>query len=511
MSRTVSVSVHVALTTCALFGLLNKAAARPPGGGFRMTTPMMSMQSPMGMMPATHMSMSTMMPMTAMQHSVMMPAMAASRPIATPMTTLAVPTRLGTTTTLGATTTNLGAATTSLQGASTANLHGVSTASLQGANTTSLGSTTITTSGATTAPTTTTSVSGVPTTTTTSTLGISGITGLNGLTAFGSLYAGSLGLGGLGSSLGAGGYGGGGGSGGGGYGGGGGGYGGGNGYGAGSGQNAVVTYIPASADVANNDAGNENRKAESSEPRARQVDRSPPNILGAGREGRSTWEIELAHSLDHPPLVEIHSGRALNTLLKDLTGASPAALLSIPAKTLSLDLLGHINLRPIDIGEGNPALLKLADRLSWPPALLGNEYATGRHKLSSLLGQGIQQARSGLVDPHAVIDLQSALDAMRTRLSAHAMNVSAGDYVQAVRFLYDLSDAARALDYPQVDRLADPHLFSQAMTVNELAAYMGAKRLAFAPAVPGDEAAYDRIYEALVDCHTGAHQVALNH
>jgi len=210
--------------------------------------------------------------------------------------------------------------------------------------------------------------------------------------------------------------------------------------------------------------------------------------------------------------VEIYSGRALDTVVKDLTSAGPTTLLRRPSRTLSPDLLAHINLRPANSDGGNPALLKLADRLSWPPALLGNEYATGRHTLSSLLGRGIQQARSGRLDPHAVNDLQSALNAMRTRLSAHAIDVSAGDYVQAVRFLYDLSGAIAALDYPEVDRLTDPHLFSQAMTVSELVTYLAGKRLAFAPATPGDEAAYDRLYEALVDCHAaGARQLALNH
>jgi hypothetical protein len=342
-------------------------------------------------------------------------------------------------------------------------------------------------------------------------IGISGITGLNGLTAFGALYGGfgspsSLGYGGLGSSQGAGGYGSGGGLGGGGYGGGG----GGNSYGAYP-QNPMATYVPAAADEINNDGGDDRQRLESPDPRAGQIDRSPHDTLGAGRQGRSTWEIELAHSLDHPPLVEIHSGRALNTLLKELTSASPAALQKRPSRTLPSDVLGHINLRPMDVEGGNPALLKHADQLSWPLALLGDEYRSTRHTIALLLAQGTLQARSKSLDQRQLNDLQAALDNMRARLSAHKDDVNAGAYAQAVRFLCDLSDAATALDYPQAARLSDPHLFSQAMTVSELAAYMGAKRLTFAPAVPGDEAAYDRLYQAMVDCHAAsAPQVALN-
>jgi hypothetical protein len=215
--------------------------------------------------------------------------------------------------------------------------------------------------------------------------------------------------------------------------------------------------------------------------------------------------------VDHPPLVEIYSGRALNTLLKDLSGAGPTALLSRTSRTLALDVLAHINLRPADVDGGNPALLKHADHLPWPIALLGDEYRLSRQTISSLLAQGIRQARIGRIDPQALNDLQAALDAMRKQLSTRATDANAKDYVQAVRFLYELSDAASALEYPDADRLTDPTLFSKAMTVSELAAYMAGKRLTFAAAVPGDEAAYDRLYQALVDLHAaGNGQVALN-
>src|SRR5262249_36291178 len=145
--------------------------------------------------------------------------------------------------------------------------------------------------------------------------------------------------------------------GGGGYGGGGGGHGG-NGYGAGYryGQEAGATYVPAPADLLSNEGSEEKLKAESRAQSARPVGGSPRNIIGAGRTGRTTWEIELAHSLDQPPLVEIHSGRALNTILKELTSAGPNALLSRPSMTLRPDVLGHINLRPVDVDLGNPAI-----------------------------------------------------------------------------------------------------------------------------------------------------------
>src|SRR5205814_2116194 len=108
-------------------------------------------------------------------------------------------------------------------------------------------------------------------------------------------------LGGLGSSLGGGGNGGGGGSGSGGYGG-----GSGNGYGAGSsyGQNAVTTYVPATADL----IAPVIPSGDASDSPALGSRLSALRFSSAGREGRSTWELELAHSLDHPPLVEIHSG-----------------------------------------------------------------------------------------------------------------------------------------------------------------------------------------------------------
>jgi len=419
------------------------------------TMPMMNMQRSMGMN-------TTMMPMMTTQHSMGMNSMGMNTIM--PTTTMMTPAALRTVSALPSSMT----------------------------------------STAMTNPTANRSISGLPTAMTSMT-GMTPMTGMSGLTGFAA--TGGFGvpssIGGLGSALGGGGNGGGGGSG-------GGGYGGGNSYG--SGQNAGATYLPATSDLLTNEGNNEKPTAESPESRAGQFDRSPRYIFGAGREGRSVWELELAHSLDHPPLVEIYSGRALNTLLKELIGANPTALLSRSSKTLTSDVLGHINLRPADVDGGNPALLKNADHLSWPLVLLGDEYRAARHTVSSLFAQDFQQARTRSVGTRQLTDLQAALDAMREQLSGHAIDVNASDYVQAVRFLYDLSDAAAALDYPEVGPLTDPHLFSQAMTVSELAVYMGAKRLAFAPATPADEAAYDRLYQAMVDDHAaGSRQLALNH
>jgi hypothetical protein len=474
MFRTFCTPARIVLATCALFGLLDKASARPPGGGQRMMMPMMNMQHPMAMgstMPMMTMQrsmpMNTTMPMMNMQRSTPMNTMMPTMNTMMPTTTMMTPAMLRAASSLPST----------------------------------MMSQAMTTAG--TTPTAITSINGLPTT-------MPSTTGISGLSGFGTLNGSfGLGQGGLGSSQG-GGFGNGGGSGGGGPGGGGYGGGGGNGYGGGYDQNAMTTYVPATADLINNDASAEKRRAESQEPRSAQFDRSPRYMLGAGREGRSVWEIELAHSLDHPPLVEVHSGRALNTLLKELTGANPTALLSRTSKTLTSNVLGHINLRPADVDGGNPALLKHADHLSWPLALLGDEYRTARHTVSSLLGQDFRQARARSVGTRQLTDLKAAIDAMRERLSSHAIDVNASDYVQAVRFLYDLSDAAAALDYPEVGQLTNPDLFSQPMTVSELAAYMGAKRLAFAPATPADEAAYDFLYRALLDCHAGNRQVAIN-
>jgi hypothetical protein len=209
--------------------------------------------------------------------------------------------------------------------------------------------------------------------------------------------------------------------------------------------------------------------------------------------------------------MEVHTGRALNVLLKDLTSTDATALLSRQSKTLPSDVLRHINLRPADVDGGNPALLKQADHLPWPPALVSDEYRAARHTVGSLLDRGIRQGRSGPVDLQAFTDLQTAVEAMRKQLSLHATDLHPKDYVKAVRFLYDLSDAGAALDYPELAHLIDPSFLSQAMTVTELAAFMAGKRLAFAPAMPGDEAAYDRLYQAMVDCHAfGSRQVALN-
>jgi hypothetical protein len=149
--------------------------------------------------------------------------------------------------------------------------------------------------------------------------------------------------------------------------------------------------------------------------------------------------------------------------------------------------------------------------LSWPALLRSEDFAEDRARIEAVLGPATEKAAHGRVDagtPEAISKYAKELE-MRLVLMAKIMGEtsgwSAGDYIEAKRFLHRLDDALKFLRQPQVERYGIDVYAARGKSVAELVRYMGENGLRFAPAVTGNEAAYLALQRALAAYDLQAH------
>jgi hypothetical protein len=218
---------------------------------------------------------------------------------------------------------------------------------------------------------------------------------------------------------------------------------------------------------------------------------------------------QLSRSRNNPPVTEIWSGKALNDLLNDLRQLAASNHLAI-RPTLPLPLheagLKHIN---VTKGGGSIALLKNDGRFDWPVALTGPESEAEQEQLALRSRAAVRQAEfNGRVDPDLLRQIAGHVDGLDKRLRLRAKELSASEYIEAKAFLQHFDEALRALRQPDVGNHFTGKYVLNAETVPELVQQMGDKGLHFAPALPGDEAAYRALHQALATYDRDAHPAA---
>jgi hypothetical protein len=102
-----------------------------------------------------------------------------------------------------------------------------------------------------------------------------------------------------------------------------------------------------------------------------------------------------------------------------------------------------------------------------------------------------------------VKDMQNDLDGLNQRLNDSVSDLSPSQFIEARRYLNQVSDAIAALSDPKVGAYFNPSWVSKAKNVAELVSFMSRSGLRFAPATPGDEPAYNALYRALADFDAG--------
>ena len=220
----------------------------------------------------------------------------------------------------------------------------------------------------------------------------------------------------------------------------------------------------------------------------------------------------LARARNSPPSVEIWSGTALNTLLQDLRKNVGNESITNPAFSMPLDeeMLKHINVTS-GRGDGNVGLLKNGGKLSWPDALSGPQYKNDRDQIGSGIADALKQAEfNGKVDGGTVNQLRRDVDTLGRQLKSNIGDVGVNDYIEAKTFLSNLDSSIVILKQPDAGSYFSGKYDLKAKNVNELVKNMTDKGLTFAGAVPGDESAYNALYQAMANYDNALHATASN-
>jgi hypothetical protein len=220
------------------------------------------------------------------------------------------------------------------------------------------------------------------------------------------------------------------------------------------------------------------------------------NIPSLEQIRQESIRLQLSRSRYDPPVGEIMSGQALNSLLASLT----RQINNVPAIELDQELLKNINVVPPIPGGGNFGLLRDREPLVWPLALQGlppaDQSTEARTQVDTLVAEAIKQAGDGRqVDAAVLRGIQANADKLEGMLRAQISNIPFTQYMDAKRFLSDLSDAQKILQMRNASNFVNGTYSARGRTVADLVRNM--QGLQFAPASPGDERAYLALQQAM--------------
>jgi len=194
---------------------------------------------------------------------------------------------------------------------------------------------------------------------------------------------------------------------------------------------------------------------------------------------------------------EILSGQALNVLRDSII--KTGSLNRGPKIELDEDQLRHINLTS-GAGNGNIGMIKNDAKFRWPEALMTAPFAEERGRLHSKLRDAVAELKDNRqpVASTTLKDIEGDFKTISEKLNESADAMAPSQYIEARRFLNQLQLAIRALKDPNVVNYFNNTWIARGRTVSDLISTMNKREgLLFAPASPGDEAAYRSLYYAL--------------
>jgi hypothetical protein len=221
--------------------------------------------------------------------------------------------------------------------------------------------------------------------------------------------------------------------------------------------------------------------------------------------------LHLRRAQNTAAITEIWSAKSLNELLKD-SGKLHGQKVYGPEMDLDPEVLKQINLQG-GSGSGNIGILRNEGRLSWPIGLRDLKKGAEKAKeirsiLDSKALAAVQQAGNGKVNVGVIRDLQTNVAELQKILARNVKELPTSEYIEAKRFLNNFEDAIKALQQENVGNYFNQSWVAKGKTVQDLVDYMTKKGLTFAPAVSGDEAAYQALYNALASYNRAAHRAA---
>jgi hypothetical protein len=211
---------------------------------------------------------------------------------------------------------------------------------------------------------------------------------------------------------------------------------------------------------------------------------------------RENWEQAYKRAIFNPPLNDIWSADALNRIFDH---ASRIQGRGLAGQTIPLDD-ETVNQISFSIGvAGNVGALKDKGKLHWPKVLERKEFGTERNLFTHLTADAVRQgAMNNKVDNGTIEAMESNLAALNEKLAERIRDLSPDNYVGAKHYLNELDQALRILKRTDVAKFLNNEYVARGKTVGELIQDMSSLGLRFAPAVPGNEAAYNSLYRGLV-------------
>jgi hypothetical protein len=195
---------------------------------------------------------------------------------------------------------------------------------------------------------------------------------------------------------------------------------------------------------------------------------------------------------------EIESGKAVNLLLKDLARFQDKK--EDITQSIDEDILKHLNITNPD-GVGNLGLLRNDGQLSWPVAFLEPNLSEDERTKIDNLAKGLYElALQGSLKKNLTRDLEERVDQLEKVLQSKFNEIPSGQFLEARRFLRELQGAVVGLQSdlgPKYGKFLQ--FIRRGKTAKEVADYLTGNGLFIAPALVGDEPAYQAVFNALAN------------
>jgi len=202
-------------------------------------------------------------------------------------------------------------------------------------------------------------------------------------------------------------------------------------------------------------------------------------------------KLNLRYALVNPSGSEILAGTSLNTLLDSLKQMQGRNVQG-PDVPLDEELLKQIN---VTAGSGANAGLLKNEKLTWPLALTGSDFADDRTHVERNIRNAVNEAEHGPVEPARLKDLLADVARMTKDLERQIGDITPNQYIEAEKYLKLLGDAITALSRPDGVNYINGKYAARGKTVGDLVKNMAG--LKFAQATPGEEQAYKALQEKL--------------
>jgi hypothetical protein len=215
----------------------------------------------------------------------------------------------------------------------------------------------------------------------------------------------------------------------------------------------------------------------------------------------SAVRTELDESRKDPPMTKVWSGATLNSLLNSIR--KMGRLSRGPNISLEEDTLKHVNLASPAM-PGSVGMLRDGGKITWPLGLKEKQFDDRRDRLARNLESAVDAIKGkGDVEASRLKDINNDFDELRRQVNDSQDELPITQYLEARRFMTQLGDAIRALRDPKIKNYFNNTWNAKGRNVSELVDNMTRDGLVFAPAAPGDEAAYSALYYALRNFEAG--------